>query len=111
MQPPPVVRARRSDVTCRCTGRVQSRVTQGAPATLLEVGCGTGNTVFPLLAANTDLFVHCCDFAASAVELVKTNPEFTEERCHAFQADITQDGCFASVQGQLLRAAVAARRV
>ncbi len=75
------------------------------------MGCGTGNTVFPLLAANPDLFVHCCDFAASAVELVKTNPEFTEERCHAFRADITQEDCFASVQGQQQRFAVAARRV
>ncbi len=70
---------------------------------LLEVGCGTGNTVFPLLAANADMFVHCCDFAASAVELVKSNVEFSEARCHAFQADITQEACFASVPGRARR--------
>ena len=52
---------------------------QGAVAEVLEVGCGTGNTVFPLLAANPNLFLHCCDFAAAAVELVKTNPEFTAQ--------------------------------
>jgi methylase of polypeptide subunit release factors len=76
---------------------------QGTPATLLEVGCGTGNTVFPLLAANADLFVHCCDFAASAVELVKSNAEYRQDRCHAFQADITQQACFESVAGDVPR--------
>jgi methyltransferase-like protein 6 len=75
-------------------------VGQGCPATLLEVGCGTGNTVFPLLAANADLFVHCCDFAASAVELVKSNSEFNQERCHAFQADVTEERCFSSIESE-----------
>ncbi len=57
--------------------------------------------MFPLLAANSDLFIHCCDFAASAVELVRSNPEFTEARCHAFQADITREACLESIPGWL----------
>ena len=36
-----------------------------------QVGCGTGNTVFPLLAEYPDIFVHACDFSARAVSLVK----------------------------------------
>jgi len=36
-----------------------------------QVGCGTGNTVFPLLAEYPDIFVHACDFSARAVNLVK----------------------------------------
>lgn len=35
------------------------------------MGCGTGNTVFPLVAEFPDIFVHACDFSARAVSLVK----------------------------------------
>ncbi|KAJ9120102.1 hypothetical protein QFC22_003000 [Naganishia vaughanmartiniae] len=48
------------------------------PKTIVEVGCGAGNTVFPLLAKNENphLVVHACDYAASAVEVVKSNPMY-----------------------------------
>lgn len=38
---------------------------------LLETGCGVGNTVFPLLEENPDLFVYACDFSPRAIEFVK----------------------------------------
>lgn len=38
---------------------------------LLEVGCGVGNTVYPLLEKNAALRVHCCDFSPRAVGLVR----------------------------------------
>ncbi|KAK2893562.1 hypothetical protein Q8A73_016046 [Channa argus] len=58
---------------------------------ILEVGCGVGNTVFPILKTNNDpgLFVYCCDFSNTAVELVKTNPEYDPERCFAFVHDFS----------------------
>ncbi|XP_059203340.1 tRNA N(3)-methylcytidine methyltransferase METTL2 [Centropristis striata] len=58
---------------------------------ILEVGCGVGNTVFPILKTNNDpgLFVYCCDFSSTAVELVKTNPEYDPERCFAFVHDLS----------------------
>ncbi|KAM5273378.1 tRNA N(3)-cytidine methyltransferase METTL2A [Ctenodactylus gundi] len=60
----------------------------GSSATyrILEVGCGVGNTVFPILQTNNDpgLFVYCCDFSSTAIELVQTNPEYDPSRCLAF---------------------------
>uniref|UniRef100_A0A7N0UDA2 Methyltransferase-like protein n=1 Tax=Kalanchoe fedtschenkoi TaxID=63787 RepID=A0A7N0UDA2_KALFE len=38
---------------------------------VLEVGCGAGNTVYPLLAGFPGLFVHACDFSPEAISLVK----------------------------------------
>ncbi|XP_051014824.1 tRNA N(3)-methylcytidine methyltransferase METTL2A [Acomys russatus] len=64
----------------------------GSSATyrILEVGCGVGNTVFPILQTNNDpnLFVYCCDFSATAIELVKTNSEYDPSRCLAFVHDL-----------------------
>ncbi|KAI9553420.1 hypothetical protein GHT06_021326 [Daphnia sinensis] len=66
---------------------------QPAELKILEVGCGTGSTVFPLLEANTlkTSFVYCCDFAPKAVELVKTNPQYDPARCLGFVCDISED--------------------
>ncbi|GLI65860.1 hypothetical protein VaNZ11_009491 [Volvox africanus] len=63
------------------------------PATLLEVGCGVGNTVFPLLEINPALKIYCCDFAPSAIELVRQNPMYKASggAVEAFVADITSD--------------------
>ncbi|KAI8529621.1 hypothetical protein RHMOL_Rhmol12G0239100 [Rhododendron molle] len=36
-----------------------------------KVGCGAGNTVFPLVAKYPKLFVHACDFSPDAIVLVK----------------------------------------
>lgn len=58
---------------------------------LLEVGCGVGNTIFPLVASYPDLFVHACDFSARAVNLVKAHREFTDTRINAFVCDLTSD--------------------
>lgn len=59
---------------------------------ILEVGCGVGNVVFPILATNNDpdLMVYCCDFSPVAVQLVKENVDY-ERRCHAFVCDISEE--------------------
>ncbi|XP_069110979.1 tRNA N(3)-methylcytidine methyltransferase METTL2-like isoform X2 [Argopecten irradians] len=66
---------------------------QNSKFRIFEVGCGVGNTVFPVLRTNNDpnLMVYCCDFSSTAIQLVKVHPEYNTTRCHAFVCDITDD--------------------
>ncbi|KAK3007445.1 hypothetical protein RJ639_014992 [Escallonia herrerae] len=58
---------------------------------VLEVGCGAGNTIFPLVAAQPKLFIHACDFSPNAISLVKSHTNFNEEPINVFVCDITED--------------------
>lgn len=46
--------------------------------TVLEVGCGAGNTFFPILSQNKNenFRIFGCDYLRVAVDLVRSNPEF-----------------------------------
>lgn len=59
--------------------------------TMLEVGCGVGNLVFPLIEneRTRDLFIYACDFSPRAIEFVKANALYSDRRMKAFQCDIT----------------------
>uniref|UniRef100_A0A0N5AJJ3 SAM_MT_RSMB_NOP domain-containing protein n=1 Tax=Syphacia muris TaxID=451379 RepID=A0A0N5AJJ3_9BILA len=74
------------------------------PLQVLEVGCGAGNTVFPLLTdpKSAQVFVHCCDYSSKAIEIVKQNPNYDENRCHAFVWDVTGDVSAAAVPPESL---------
>ena len=66
-------------------------IPEGSSKNLLEVGCGVGNFLFPLLEQNAGLYVYACDFSSRAVELVKKDARFTDSRMKVFTCDITKD--------------------
>lgn len=71
--------------------------------TMLEVGCGVGNLIFPLIADNrNDYFVFACDFSSRAVELVQSNELYDTLRMKAFTCDITKPDIFDEVPAQSL---------
>ncbi|XP_067650005.1 tRNA N(3)-methylcytidine methyltransferase METTL2-like isoform X2 [Haliotis asinina] len=64
---------------------------ENADFRIFEVGCGVGNTVFPVLQTNNDpkLMVYCCDFSSTAIQIVKDHTDYNPHRCHAFVSDIS----------------------
>ncbi|ORX50117.1 methyltransferase [Hesseltinella vesiculosa] len=60
------------------------------PKRVFEVGCGAGNTLFPLLeqSQNPELFVYGADYAASAVQVVQNSPFYDTSKCQAFVWDL-----------------------
>lgn len=57
---------------------------------LVEAGCGVANCAFPLLSVNPSLFIYAFDFAPTAVNLVKSSPQYDPNRIHAFVWDFSQ---------------------
>lgn len=60
------------------------------PALVVEAGCGVGNTMWPLLAANPTLRIHAFDFSATAVRLVQENRAYDPGRICAFTWDFSR---------------------
>ncbi|NWW66868.1 METL2 protein, partial [Ifrita kowaldi] len=75
-------------------GKLESFPGCDATYRILEVGCGAGNSVFPILKVlcNTPgTFLYCCDFASGAVELVKSHSSYNSAWCSAFVHDVCDD--------------------
>lgn len=71
---------------------------------LLEIGCGVGNLIFPLIEDkfNSNYFIYACDFSTTAIDLVKTNPLYNEMYVKAFQTDITTDNIYQHIAKESL---------
>lgn len=73
-------------------------ITFPAPSRIMEVGCGAGNTIFPIWKDRkndpTLKQIYACDYSAKAVELVRTFREFNTERMTAFVHDLSSDDAF-----------------
>ncbi|XP_061548630.1 mRNA N(3)-methylcytidine methyltransferase METTL8 [Phycodurus eques] len=66
---------------------------QDASFRILEVGCGVGNSVFPIInnIKENDAFLYCCDFSPCAIQLLKSHPDYDHSLCHAFVHDICEE--------------------
>lgn len=68
----------------------KSKVEVVCDLTLLEVGCGRGSSIFPLLRANPRLYIIGADFSAVAIQALREHPEYHGGvRVRAVVADIT----------------------
>lgn len=71
----------------------------GHVKTMLEIGCGVGNLVFPLIEdGHRDYFIYACDLSPRAVDLVKQHNLYDEQYMKAFPCDITMAEVFETIQ-------------
>ncbi|KAI9276606.1 S-adenosyl-L-methionine-dependent methyltransferase [Sporodiniella umbellata] len=58
---------------------------------VFEIGCGAGNTMFPLLeqSQNPNLFVYGADYSKTAVDVVRSNRQYDPSRSLAFVWDLS----------------------
>lgn len=65
---------------------------------LLEIGCGVGNLIFPLIEdGHRDYFIYACDLSPRAVELVRKHNLYDERYMKAFACDITTEEVFQTL--------------
>uniref|UniRef100_A0A182WGP8 tRNA N(3)-methylcytidine methyltransferase n=1 Tax=Anopheles minimus TaxID=112268 RepID=A0A182WGP8_9DIPT len=66
--------------------------------TLLEIGCGVGNLIFPLIEdGHRNYFIYACDLSPRAVELVRKHNLYDERYMKAFACDITSEEVFETL--------------
>lgn len=58
---------------------------------ILEIGCGVGNLIYPLLADGMNAMFYACDFSPRAIECLKSNPSYNPLVINAFTCDIVTD--------------------
>lgn len=70
----------------------ESTLADAGPRTILEVGCGAGNTLFPVLKTNEnpDLKIMGVDFSKQAVEIVRTSDQFDPKFAQAEVWDLAE---------------------
>ncbi|KAL0268676.1 UNVERIFIED_CONTAM: hypothetical protein PYX00_010520 [Menopon gallinae] len=60
---------------------------------MLEIGCGVGNTIVPLLQSDLgqSMYIYGCDFSEKAISILREHPLYDESLCNAFVCDVTSD--------------------
>ncbi|XP_014367267.2 methyltransferase-like protein isoform X1 [Papilio machaon] len=73
------------------TSSVKPNTSDDSKRFIFEIGCGVGNTIFPILQYSQDpnLFVYGCDFSSKAIEIMQQNELYNTKRCNVFVLDAT----------------------
>ncbi|KAH9019631.1 S-adenosyl-L-methionine-dependent methyltransferase, partial [Lactarius pseudohatsudake] len=60
------------------------------PRTVVEVGCGAGNAIFPLLEQNRNpkLCIHAFNYSSHAIKLIQHNTLYTSPPCGTITASV-----------------------
>jgi methyltransferase-like protein 6 len=66
----------------------------------LELGCGVGNSVFPIIKNDETAIVYCCDYSSNAIEVLRERKRTTlsvqdQARIIEFVCDITKEDLIA----------------
>ncbi|KAG1372353.1 hypothetical protein G6F61_011131 [Rhizopus arrhizus] len=71
---------------------------------VFEIGCGAGNTMFPLLdqCENPELFVYAADYSKTAVEVVQSNRNYDTSRSLAFVWDLSSSDIPSEIEPESL---------
>lgn len=64
---------------------------------ILEIGCGVGNLIYPLLADGLNAMFYACDFSPRAIDCLKSNPLYDSSLINAFTCDIVTDDLTNSI--------------
>nr|CDS32470.1 methyltransferase protein 6 [Hymenolepis microstoma] len=69
--------------------------------TILEIGCGVGNFIFPLIedfnrSRKKPVIFYACDISPKAVAKVMENPAFSRDFTSAFVCDVSQEGALGT---------------
>lgn len=65
---------------------------------LLEVGCGVGNFIFPLIKEGLNFHVLACDLSSKAIEIVQKHELYNSENMRVFQTDVTTEDILSIVE-------------
>lgn len=61
---------------------------QQQPIRILEVGCGVGNSIYPLLGVRTDIHFTAFDFSPTAISLLQQDERYDASRMCSFVYDM-----------------------
>ncbi|KAI7906696.1 S-adenosyl-L-methionine-dependent methyltransferase [Cokeromyces recurvatus] len=71
---------------------------------VFEIGCGAGNTMYPLLEQNknAELFVYAADYSKTAVDVVVGNKNYNPKRSLAFVWDLSSPNIPEEIEAESL---------
>lgn len=73
------------------TSQIAEQTKSDTKRFIFEIGCGVGNTIFPILQYSRDpnLFIYGCDFSSKAIDIMQQSELYETSRCNVFVLDAT----------------------